>query len=91
MDLSLWPLLADVLEQSHPSSYQAPYLLPGSSDARFFDTLGIQTYGFTPMNLPANFSFFETIHSADERIPLEALHFGADALFQVISRYGDFV
>jgi len=91
VDLSLFPLLADVLEQAHPGSYQAPYLLPGSSDARFFDSLGIQTYGFTPMNLPANFNFFETIHAADERIPLEALPFGADALFQVISRYGDFV
>jgi hypothetical protein len=28
--------------------------------------LGIQTYGFTPMNLPRDFDFWQTIHSANE-------------------------
>ncbi|MBU1048921.1 M20/M25/M40 family metallo-hydrolase [Candidatus Bipolaricaulota bacterium] len=88
VDLSLFPLLADVLAEAHPGSHQVPYLLPGSSDARFFDRLGIQTYGFTPMNLPAGLNFFETIHAADERIPIEAVQFGADAMFQVVARYG---
>ena len=89
IDLSLFPLLADILARAHPDSYQVPYLLPGSSDARFFDRIGIQTYGFIPMKLPRGFSFFETIHAADERIPLEALQFGADAIFQAITRYGE--
>lgn len=91
VDLSLFPLLSDILAQAHPGSFQIPYLLPGSSDARFFDTLGIQTYGFVPMNLPLGFNFFETIHAADERIPIEAIQFGADAIFQAITRYGESV
>lgn len=90
-DLSLLPLLTDILAQAHPGSYQVPYLLPGSSDARHFDALGIQTYGFIPMNLSAGFNFFETIHAADERIPLDAVQFGADAIYQVIVRYSEHV
>ena len=89
IDFGLFSFLADILAQAHPGSHQVPYLLPGSSDARFFDALGIQTYGFLPMNLPPGFNFFETIHAANERIPLEAVQFGADAMFQAITRYGE--
>jgi acetylornithine deacetylase/succinyl-diaminopimelate desuccinylase-like protein len=88
-DFGLFPYLAEILAQAHPGSQQVPYLLPGSSDARFFDALGIQTYGFIPMNLPPSFNFFETIHAANERIPIEAVQFGADAMFQAITRYGE--
>jgi acetylornithine deacetylase/succinyl-diaminopimelate desuccinylase-like protein len=88
-DLGLFPFLADVLGRAHPGSRQIPYLLPGSSDARFFDRLGIQTYGFIPMNLPAQFNFFETIHAADERIPVKCVEFGAAAMLDVLARYGE--
>ncbi len=88
-DFGLFPLLADVLKRAHPDSHQVPYLLPGSSDARFFAQLGIQTYGFIPMNLPPSFNFFETIHAADERIPVESVEFGAKAMFEVMTRYGE--
>jgi len=62
-------------------------MLPGSTDARFFSALGIQSYGFTPMRLPAGFSFFDTIHAADERIPMDAVRFGADTIYRLIERY----
>ena len=87
-DFGLFPLLADVLERAHSGSKAVPYLLPGSSDARFFSRLGIQTYGFTPMNLPPGLNFFDTIHGADERIPVECVAFGADAVFKVITEHG---
>lgn len=40
------------------------------------------------MNLPADFNFMATIHAADERIPIESLHFGAKAVFMALERYG---
>ena len=89
VDFSAFSLLADVLKEAHPGSRQVPYLLPGSSDARFFSRLGIQTYGFIPMNLPPDFNFFETIHAANERIPVESVEFGAHAMLDAIVRYGD--
>ena len=61
--------------------------MPAISDARIFSKLGIQTYGFTPMKLPPGFAFFKTIHAADERIPADAVSFGADAIYELLKRY----
>jgi hypothetical protein len=36
------------------------------------------------MNLPKDFPLPELIHSADERIPLDALHFGAEAVYDML-------
>ena len=80
--------LSSLLREAEPGAIPVPYLLPGSSDARFFSRLGIQTHGFTPMNLPSDFHFFDTIHAADERIPASALEFGAGILLRLIETYG---
>jgi len=87
-DLGLLDLLGGLLRRAEPEAIPVPYLLPGSSDARFFSRIGIQTYGFTPMNLPEEFHFFDTIHAADERIPAAAVDFGTDVLFRLIEQYG---
>lgn len=87
-DFGLFDLLADVLREADPGGTPIPMLLPGVTDARHFGQLGIQGYGFTPMKLPKDFRFMELIHAADERIPAEAVEFGADATFHVLERYG---
>jgi acetylornithine deacetylase/succinyl-diaminopimelate desuccinylase-like protein len=86
-DLQLADLLGRLLQERVPDAVPVPYLLPASSDGRHFARLGIQTYGYTPMNLPPDVSFFSTIHAADERIPVEAVEFGADVLYDVIRSY----
>ncbi|HEX9480645.1 MAG TPA: hypothetical protein VF927_00955, partial [Solirubrobacteraceae bacterium] len=53
---------------------------PGVTDGRFFSRLGIQTYGFLPMQLPAEMPFMQLIHAPDERIPVEAVEFGTRAI-----------
>ncbi len=88
VDMGLFSLLADILAEADPGSRSVPFLLPAITDGRIFKRLGIQTYGFIPMKLPADFNFFETIHAADERIPVEAVGFGTEALYQLIRRYG---
>jgi acetylornithine deacetylase/succinyl-diaminopimelate desuccinylase-like protein len=88
VDMGLFGLLADILSEADPGSISVPFLLPAITDGRIFGRLGIQTYGFTPMKLPADFNFFETIHAADERIPKEAVGFGAEILYRLIQRYG---
>jgi len=57
------------------------------TDARFFARIGIQTYGFTPMKLPPDFSFFTTVHSGDERIPADGVEFGTNAILRLIQTY----
>jgi acetylornithine deacetylase/succinyl-diaminopimelate desuccinylase-like protein len=87
-DLSLFPMLAGILERADPGSSAIPLLMPGVSDARFFARLGIQTYGFLPMKLPAGFDFWSGVHGADERIPADAVAFGADAVHEALVRFG---
>ena len=86
--MGLFGLLADIMSDADPGSNSVPFLLPAITDGRIFARLGIQTYGFIPMKLPADFNFFETIHAADERIPIEAVTFGTDILYTLLQRYG---
>ncbi len=87
-DLGLFERLADVLRELDPDGIPVPLLQVGVTDGRFFSRLGIQTYGFLPMRLPAEFAFASLIHAADERIPVEALEFGAEAVWRAVQRFG---
>lgn len=87
-DMALFNTLAGVLREAVPDGVPLPLLLPGVTDARFFGQLGIQTYGFTPMNLPEDVSFWELAHGADERIPIEAVEFGANMIYRLLQCFG---
>ena len=87
-DMGLFDALAGILREADPEGIPVPLLIPAFTDVRFFSRLGIQTYGFLPMKLPVGFNFNETIHAADERIPAEALSFGADAIYKALQRFG---
>jgi acetylornithine deacetylase/succinyl-diaminopimelate desuccinylase-like protein len=88
-DMGLFPTLAGIVERADPGSIATPLLMPGVSDARFFARLGIQTYGFLPMKLPAGFDFWSGVHGADERIPADAVDFGANAVHEALTRFGE--
>jgi acetylornithine deacetylase/succinyl-diaminopimelate desuccinylase-like protein len=83
-DLGLFGTLAATLRELDPTGVPIPLLLSGVTDGRFFARLGIQTYGFLPMQLPPDFNFAQTIHAANERIPVAALEFGSAAIGQVL-------
>jgi acetylornithine deacetylase/succinyl-diaminopimelate desuccinylase-like protein len=83
-DLSRFDLLAAELKRADPDGIPVPFLLPAVTDARHFAKLGIQTYGFLPMNLPEDFNFLSTVHAADERVPASAIEFGANVMYQVL-------
>lgn len=87
-DMGLFDTLADILREADPDGAPCPMVLSGITDARLFSKLGIQTYGFLPMNLPSDFNFLQTLHAADERIPIEALDFGTEAIYKVMQRFG---
>ena len=83
--MGLFDTLAGILKGLDPGGAPIPLLLSGYTDARAFAQLGIQTYGFTPMQLPEDFDFSKALHAADERIPIA---FGANAIYQALYRYG---
>jgi acetylornithine deacetylase/succinyl-diaminopimelate desuccinylase-like protein len=86
-DLTLFDMLADTLRELDPEAIPVPFMQPGVTDARFFAPLGIQTYGFVPLRLPADFAFLDLVHAADERVPVAALEFGSEAIFRALQRF----
>lgn len=88
IDMGLFSTLADILREADPEALPVPYMLSGVTDAAHFARLGIQSYGFTPMNLPEGFDFSQTIHAADERVPVGAVGFGAEAIYKLLGRFG---
>ena len=86
-DMGLFSTLAAVLRQADPEGHPVPMLLPAATDGRFLARLGIQSYGFLPMTLPPDFNFSRTIHGPNERIPVEALGFGSEAMYQLLLRF----
>ncbi len=88
-DMGLFDALAGILRKADPNAIPVPLLLTATTDAKHFARLGIQTYGFTPMNLPEEFVFFNLIHAADERIPVEAVNFGANAVYEALQNCGE--
>jgi acetylornithine deacetylase/succinyl-diaminopimelate desuccinylase-like protein len=80
--------LAEIIRELEPGSTPVPMLQGGVTDARFFAQLGIQNYGFLPLKLPGDFRFTGLIHAADERVPAEAIEFGAEAVYRALQRLG---
>ncbi|WP_114423232.1 M20/M25/M40 family metallo-hydrolase [Nocardioides houyundeii] len=60
-----------------PDGIVAPYLMSGGTDAKHFRKLGMTSYGFAPLRLPAELDFGALFHGVDERVPTDALEFGA--------------
>jgi len=87
-DTGLFDTLADIMREADPDGIPVPLLLSGTTDGRLFSRLGIQTYGFLPMQLPEDFNFTRMIHAADERIPVEAVGFGSNAIYELLQRFG---
>ncbi len=63
----------------------APYLMSAGTDAKHFKRLGMRTYGFAPLRLPEELDFTALFHGVDERVPVDALQFGA----RVMDRFLD--
>ena len=87
-DMTLFGLLSEALVAHDPKAVPIPFLMPAVTDGRWFARLGIQPYGFTPMTLPEGFDFQKTVHGVDERIPVDAISFGASVLEHALHHYG---
>ncbi|MBF0105252.1 MAG: M20/M25/M40 family metallo-hydrolase [Deltaproteobacteria bacterium] len=78
--------LKEALISADPEGIPVPYLIPGFTDANFYADVGIKTYGFVPTKLPEGVPFRTLFHGHNERIPVEAVHFGVKVLWDVILR-----
>jgi len=69
-----------------PDALVAPYLMSGGTDGKHWAKLGMRCYGFAPLNLPADLDFTSLFHGVDERVPTDALEFGARVLDDFLGR-----
>jgi acetylornithine deacetylase/succinyl-diaminopimelate desuccinylase-like protein len=72
-------MCAALLEHD-PGARIAPYVMSGGTDAKSWSRLGIPGYGFSPLRLPHDLDFTALFHGVDERVPVDALEFGARVL-----------
>lgn len=86
VDMSLFDLFAGIIREMDPEGVPIPLFLTAVTDARHFARIGIQTYGFLPMRLPPDMNFISMIHNADERVPKDAVEFGAEAVYRALVR-----
>lgn len=87
-NMGLYDTLANILREKDPEGIPIPYMIPAVTDGRLFARLGIQTYGFLPVELPPDLPFIQTIHAANERIPVAAMQAGTDAVYKALQRFG---
>jgi acetylornithine deacetylase/succinyl-diaminopimelate desuccinylase-like protein len=80
VDSSTFARMRSAVEEFAPEGHVVPYCMSGGTDAKQFSRLGITGYGFTPLKLPEGFDYQAIFHGVDERVPVEALHFGVHVL-----------
>jgi acetylornithine deacetylase/succinyl-diaminopimelate desuccinylase-like protein len=87
-DMGQYPLLTEILKEIDPDGIPLPLILPAPTDGHTLSRLGIQTYGFLPLKLPPELDFWQLLHAPDERVPVEALTFGTEAIYILLQRFG---
>ncbi|MEI7030318.1 M20/M25/M40 family metallo-hydrolase [Streptomyces pratensis] len=80
VDSPTYAKLRAAVERFDPRGHTVPYCMSGGTDAKQFSRLGITGYGFTPLKLPVGFDYQRLFHGVDERVPVDALHFGVRVL-----------
>ncbi|HEX7302771.1 M20/M25/M40 family metallo-hydrolase [Lentzea sp.] len=85
IDSPWFAAMADALRAEDPSAVVVPYCLGGGTDAKAFSKLGIDCYGFSPLQLPPGYDYRAMAHGVDERVPVSGLEFGARVLDRFLS------
>jgi acetylornithine deacetylase/succinyl-diaminopimelate desuccinylase-like protein len=79
-DGDLYDAMTSALIAEDPGAQVIPYCLSAGTDAKQFSRLGLRCFGFTPLRLPPDLDFSGMFHGIDERVPVDALHFGTRVL-----------
>ncbi|MFF7144407.1 M20/M25/M40 family metallo-hydrolase [Streptomyces nodosus] len=80
VDSPTYARMRAAVQEFAPEGHVVPYCMSGGTDAKQFSRLGITGYGFAPLKLPEGFDYQALFHGVDERVPVEALHFGVQVL-----------
>ncbi|GAB3432541.1 M20/M25/M40 family metallo-hydrolase [Flindersiella endophytica] len=79
-DTAWFEAMGEALRAEDPDAVVVPYCMGGGTDAKAFSALGIDGYGFSPLGFPEGYNHRGMAHGVDERVPVEAVRFGARVL-----------
>ncbi|HEY5362113.1 MAG TPA: M20/M25/M40 family metallo-hydrolase [Streptosporangiaceae bacterium] len=85
-DGDLLAAMSGAILAQDPDGRLVPYCLSGGTDAKSFSRLDIRCFGFAPLRLPPDLDFAGMFHGVDERVPVDALQFGARVLDDFLDR-----
>jgi acetylornithine deacetylase/succinyl-diaminopimelate desuccinylase-like protein len=87
-DTPLAGMISDWIEENDPGARVVPIVMSGFSDSHWWrKAFGASTvYGFCPQNALSMFESAELVHSADERIPVADVEFGAKFFYDLAQR-----
>ncbi len=80
----IWDSLVRNLVKHDPNAKVVPMILAGGTDAKLLAPVGTKTYGFSPMAMTRNFEWHGLVHGHNERIPVTALDWGIDVLYDTV-------
>lgn len=83
-DTGLYRLMAQVIHEYSPKALIAPALGSGYTESQMYRRLGINCYGFIPIEVTPEVD--ETEHAANERVPVDQVRRGVKILYEVVGR-----
>ena len=89
MDTPLWSVLERWVGEIEPGARLAPIACAGFTDSHWLrQSFGTVAYGFFPMKAMSGELASRLVHSADERIAVDDLELGVEALRAAITGLG---
>ncbi len=83
-DTPLYQLFEKVVHKYNPQALLVPALDSGYTESQMYRTLGINAYGFSPVEVTPEVE--DTQHAANERVPVEQLRIGVKMLYEVVAQ-----
>ncbi|MFC7072754.1 M20/M25/M40 family metallo-hydrolase [Halovenus rubra] len=84
-DLEMFEEFGEILE-AETGGVSIPLLMAGATDGRHLAQVGVQSYGFIPMQLD-ELPFLDLVHSGDERVPVETIKWGTERVYEAVHEY----
>ena len=81
-DTPLFKALEGAIKRQYADAIVTPMIIPYGTDSNGFRPKGVKSYGFNPLVLP--FSVVSSMHSDEERIPLDGIGSGIRILFEAL-------
>ena len=83
----LYPVLAAAILDHDPDGVPLPVMAPFGTDAKHLLTLGVPTFGFSPLRQPPGETYLDRYHGVDERVSLDGLRWGLPVLYDAVRRF----